>query len=240
MDSAPPRTLYGRRRGKPLRVGRREVLERRLPELQVFPADYQNDALDPRSLFQPKIRGVWLEVGFGAGEHLAAMAQAHPDVGFIGCEPFINGVARLLGAIDQQGLDNIRIVMDDAGLLLDCLAAGSIDRAFLLFPDPWPKRRHNKRRFVGPKNIAAMARILADGADWRVATDHMDYCRWILAHLGVARQFQWLARRPGDWRLRPDDWPATRYEEKGIEAGRPPAFLSFRRRNRNQPVNCLL
>jgi tRNA (guanine-N7-)-methyltransferase len=237
LDKAPPRILYGRRRGKPLRLGRREVLQRLLPELQVLPADYRNGALDPRGLFKREVRAVWLEVGFGAGEHLAAMAKAHPDVGFIGCESFINGVARLLTEIDQHGLDNIRIVMDDAGLLLDCLATGSIERAFLLFPDPWPKRRHNKRRFVEAKNIDAMARILANGADWRLATDHMDYCRWILDHLCAARQFQWLARRPGDWRLRPDDWPATRYEEKGIEAGRPPAFLSFRRRDRNQTMD---
>ncbi|MDA1101410.1 MAG: tRNA (guanosine(46)-N7)-methyltransferase TrmB [Proteobacteria bacterium] len=216
-------------------MGRREVLERLLPQLQLCPADYQVGALDPRSLFEVEIRAIWLEVGFGAGEHLAAMAQAFPDIGFIGCEPFINGVARLLTVIDQSALDNVRIVMDDAGLLLDSLTAGSIDRAFLLFPDPWPKRRHNKRRFIGPKNVAAMARVLADGAHWRVATDHMDYCRWILAHLAAARQFQWLARRPGDWRLRPDDWPATRYEEKGIEAGRPPVFLSFRRQDRQHP-----
>ncbi len=240
MAKVPPRALYGRRRGKPLREGRRRVLQRLLPELQIFPADYQDGALDPRRLFKPEIGAVWLEVGFGAGEHLAAMARAHPNVGFIGCEPFINGVARLLAVVDQQGLNNIRIVMDDAGLLLDCLAGGSIDRAFLLFPDPWPKRRHNKRRFVAARNIAAMARILADGADWRMATDHMEYCRWILAHLDAARQFQWLARRPGDWRVRPDDWPATRYEEKGIAAGRPPVFLIFRRQERNQPVDSLV
>jgi tRNA (guanine-N7-)-methyltransferase len=154
-----PRTIYSRRRGKPLRVGRREVLERLLPRLQLIPADHQDGTLDPRGLFKTDIRSVWLEIGFGAGEHLAAMAQAHPDIGFIGCEPFINGVARLLSVIDEQGLDNIRIVTDDAGLLLDCLAAGSIERAFLLFPDPWPKRRHNKRRFVCAKNIAALAQI---------------------------------------------------------------------------------
>ena len=232
MANGVLRTIYGRRRGKPLRVGRREVLERLLPRLQLIPADHQDGTLDPRGLFKTDIRSVWLEIGFGAGEHLAAMAQAHPDIGFIGCEPFINGVARLLSVIDEQGLDNIRIVTDDAGLLLDCLAAGSIERAFLLFPDPWPKRRHNKRRFVCTKNIAALAQILADGARWRIATDHMGYCRWILALMAAAPRFEWSARRPGDWQLRPDDWPATRYEGKGIEAGRPPVFLSFRRRDR--------
>ena len=235
MAEGRPRTLYGRRRGKPLRLGRRAILERLLPRLQITPADYKQGTLDPRRLFDRDVSAVWLEVGFGAGEHLAAMAQAHSDIGFIGCEPFINGVARLLTDVDRQGLDNIRIVMEDAGLLLDCLAAGSIDRAFLLFPDPWPKRRHNKRRFVSAKNIDAMARVLADGAQWRMATDHMDYCRWILAHMNAARQFQWLARRPGDWRHRPDDWPPTRYEAKGVEAGRPPVFLAFRRRDRDEP-----
>ena len=229
MANSPLRTLYGRRRGKPLRLGRRDVLERLLPALRLDPGAYANGNLDPRSLFPAPVRAVWLEVGFGAGEHLAAQARANPDVGIIGCEPFINGVARLLTEVDAHGLDNVRIVMDDAGLLLDALAPGSIERGFLLFPDPWPKRRHNKRRFVEAKNIDAMARILANGADWRLATDHMDYCRWILAHMAASEHFQWLARRPGDWRHRPDDWPPTRYEEKGIAAGRPPAFLSFQR-----------
>ncbi len=210
------------------------MLERLLPRLKIDPADYQAGALRPRTLFDGTIRAVWLEIGFGAGEHLSAMAQANPHVGFIGCEPFINGVARLLQDVDQHGLNNVRIVMDDARLLLDCLAAGSIDRSFLLFPDPWPKRRHNKRRFVGPENIAAMAHVLSDGAQWRIATDHMDYCRWILAHMCPAPQFQWLARRPGDWRNRPEDWPATRYEEKGIKAGRPPVFLTFEHLNGKQ------
>jgi len=234
----PLRTLYGRRRGKPLRLGRRAALDSLLPALQVNPADHGAGALDPRVLFQATaggVRGVWLEIGFGAGEHLAAMARAYPDIGFIGCEPFINGVARLLVEIEQGGLDNIRIVVDDAGLLLDCLTAGSIGRSFLLFPDPWPKRRHNKRRFVGARNITAMARVLTDGALWRMATDHRDYCRWMLDHMTTAADFDWLARRPGDWRLRPEDWPPTRYEGKGIAAGRPPVFLSFKRRPRKQP-----
>jgi tRNA (guanine-N7-)-methyltransferase len=229
LANSPLRTLYGRRRGKPLRLGRRDVLERLLPALRLDPGAYANGNLDPRSLFPAPVRAVWLEVGFGAGEHLAAQARANPDVGIIGCEPFINGVARLLTEVDAHGLDNVRIVMDDAGLLLDALAPGSIERGFLLFPDPWPKRRHNKRRFVSPENIDAMARCLAPGSLWRIATDHVDYCRWILAHMAASEHFQWLARRPGDWRHRPDDWPPTRYEEKGIAAGRPPAFLSFQR-----------
>ncbi len=235
MADKPARTLYGRRRGKPLRAGRRDVLERLLPQLSIDPAGYQDRKLDPRALFDAEVQAVWLEVGFGAGEHLSALARAHPHIGFIGCEPFINGVARLLSDVDQYGLANVRVVMDDARVLLDCLGQGSIGRAFLLFPDPWPKRRHNRRRFVVPENIAAMANVLADGAEWRIATDHRDYCRWILDHMTRSTQFEWLARRPGDWRQRPAGWPPTRYEEKGLEAGRPPVFLGFERRRRKQP-----
>jgi tRNA (guanine-N7-)-methyltransferase len=207
-----------------------------LPRLRIDVAGYQGRVLEPRELFDETVEAVWLEVGFGAGEHLSALARAHPHIGFIGCEPFINGVARLLADVDQHGLGNVRVVMDDARILLDCLGQGSIGRAFLLFPDPWPKRRHNRRRFVVPDNIAAMANVLADGAQWRIATDHMDYCRWILDHMTRSAQFSWLARRPADWRTRPDDWPPTRYEEKGMEAGRPPVFLGFERRRRIQPV----
>ena len=221
--------LFGRRRGKPLRQGRLATLERLLPRLQIEPGNFAPRSIDPRSLFDRHIETVWLEIGFGAGEHLAALANSNPQIGFIGCEPFINGVARLLTDIDQQGLDNIRIVMDDASLLLDSLKGASIGAAFLLFPDPWPKRRHKKRRFIVAKNIAEIARVLADGGQWRMATDHMDYCRWMLDHMTTAAEFQWLARRPGDWRIRPDDWPPTRYEGKGIDEGRLPVFLTFQR-----------
>ncbi len=221
--------LFGRRRGKPLRPGRRATLERLLPQLQIELDKFASQSIDPRLLFDRHIESVWLEIGFGAGEHLAALAKSNPQTGFIGCEPFMNGVARLLTDIDQQGLDNIRIVMDDASLLLDNLKCASIGAVFLLFPDPWPKRRHKKRRFIIPKNIAEIARVLGDGAQWRMATDNMDYCRWMLDHMTTAAEFQWLARRPGDWRIRPDNWPSTRYERKGIDKGRPPVFLTFQR-----------
>ena len=221
--------LFGRRRGKPLRQGRRATLERLLPQLQIELDKFASQSIDPRLLFDRHIESVWLEIGFGAGEHLAALAKSNPQTGFIGCEPFMNGVARLLTDIDQQGLDNIRIVMDDASLLLDNLKCASIGAAFLLFPDPWPKRRHKKRRFIIPKNIAEIARVLGDGAQWRMATDNMDYCRWMLDHMTTAAEFQWLARRPGDWRIRPDNWPSTRYERKGIDKGCPPVFLTFQR-----------
>jgi len=227
------RTLHGRRRGKPLRPGRQRLLETLLPTLRYSPGAAAPGSLEPAGLFSPTVSDVWLEIGFGGGEHLAAQATANPDVGLLGAEPFRNGVARLLGHIDSHGLGNVRIVEDDATPLLQELAAASIGRAFLLFPDPWPKRRHHKRRFVNPGNVAELARVLRDGALWRIATDDMDYCRWILAALTDAADFEWLARRPTDWRQRPADWPATRYEAKALAAGRRPAYLSFRRRARH-------
>jgi tRNA (guanine-N7-)-methyltransferase len=186
----------------------------------------------PAALFASPVRDLWVEIGFGAGEHLAAQAAAHPDVGFIGCEPFINGVARLLAAIDAGRLSNLRIVMDDARLLLRRLPDASVGRLFVLFPDPWPKARHHKRRIVGPATVPDFARILADGAELRLATDHPGYLAWMLEHLRADGRLEWLARRPGDWRSRPPDWPATRYEEKARRGGRNCAFLRFRRRPR--------
>ena len=188
--------------------------------------------LDPVGLFDPGLSAVWLEVGFGGGEHIAAQARAQPDVGLIGCEPFVNGLASLLALIDEGDIDNIRLHDDDARLLMDCLADASVDRMFLLFPDPWPKARHHKRRFVNPAALDACARILADGAELRLATDDMAYCRWMLEHLQRHEAFRWMAQGPEDWRQRPDDWPETRYEAKARRQGRAPAFLIYRRVSR--------
>ena len=172
---------------------------------------------------------MWLEVGFGGGEHLAAQAMSRRDVGLIGSEPFVNGLASLCALIDEGGLANIRIHDDDARLLIECLADASIARMFLLFPDPWPKARHHKRRFVSAETLDACARILADGAEMRIATDDRGYCRWMLEHFARHDAFSWTARGPGDWRQRPDDWPPTRYEAKARDQGRPPVFLTYRR-----------
>jgi tRNA (guanine-N7-)-methyltransferase len=174
-------------------------------------------------------REVWLEIGFGGGEHLAMLAQRHRDIGFIGAEPFVNGVARLLSLAEAGGLDNIRILADDARLLLKSLPDASIGRAFALFPDPWPKLRHHKRRIVNPDTVAALARILRPGAELRLATDDADYARAMLETVLREPRFVWLAERSGDWLARPDDWPATRYEEKALAAGRGPVYLRFAR-----------
>jgi tRNA (guanine-N7-)-methyltransferase len=184
------------------------------------------------ALFGSARPSVWLEIGFGAGEHLAQLAEQHPQTGFIGCEVFENGIVKLLAQIERRRLDNIRIFADDARLIMAVLPAASIGRVFILFPDPWPKRRQHKRRVVSRPTLDALAEIMSDNAELRVATDDADYLCWILEHIIAHPAFEWLARRPGDWRERPPDWPPTRYEAKARAAGRPPAFLRIRRRPR--------
>ena len=194
--------------------------------------------LAPAALFDRPVGAVALEIGFGAGEHLAAQAAAHPERGFIGCEVFENGVAKLLAEIEQRRLANIRLFLDDARLLLATLREASLAHVFILFPDPWPKLRHHKRRIVTRATLDALARVMTDGAELRLATDDRGYLAWMLEHTTGHRDFEWLARRPPDWRERPSDWPATRYEQKAVAAGRSPTFLRFRRRPRaaNPPV----
>ncbi len=183
--------------------------------------------LDPAALFAQPPQAVWLEIGFGAGEHLAEQAARHPEIGFIGCEVFENGVACLAGEIACRGLANIRIFADDARLLLDRLPPASIGLVFALFPDPWPKERHHKRRLVAPATLDRLARVMQGGGELRLATDDPGYLAWMLEHLTARPDFHWAANRPADWRERPAGWPATRYEEKARAAGRAPAFLRF-------------
>jgi len=229
-DPGPDRPIssYGRRRGRPLRAGRAALLTQVLPLLAIK-ALPSGTALEPRSLFAVAPRAVWLEVGFGAGEHLAAQAEAYPDIGLIGAEPYINGIAGLLARIQEAGLANIRLWSDDIRLLLPALPAASISRVFVLFPDPWPKARHHKRRLITPAFLNELARIMAPGAELRFATDDPGYLEWTLERLAGHSAFTALTTCPDEWAVRPADWPATRYEAKGL-AGHPPAFLRFRRR----------
>ena len=232
MSGEPPRkrVLYGRRRGRKLRVGQRGLLETALPSRAIVLPEH--GSVDPRGLFAAFPREVWLEVGFGGGEHLAAQAAAHPDVGIVGCEVFQNGVVKLLSEAERRGLQNVRVFTDDARLLLARLPDASLARVFVLFPDPWPKVRHHKRRFVSTETLTELARVLADGGELRLATDDVDYLRWMLERATRHPSFAWLAQGPDDWRRRPSDWPPTRYEEKAIAAGRRPTFLRFTRRAR--------
>jgi tRNA (guanine-N7-)-methyltransferase len=229
LAAEPRRRIHGRRRGRPLRPGRLRLHETLLPQLAITLPE--TGVLDPAALFAARPGSVWLEIGFGAGEHLAAQAEAHPETGFIGAEVFENGVARLVAEIARRGLGNIRIFPDDVRVLLDALAPGSLDRVFILFPDPWPKTRHQKRRLVSTATLERLAALMRPGAELRLATDDRDYLAWMLERATVHPEFAWLARRPADWRERPADWPPTRYEEKARAAGHSPAFLRFVRRD---------
>lgn len=218
--------FYGRRKGRPLRERHQRLIDNLLPKLAV---DLSGDQVDMDGLFSHDPKEVWLEVGFGAGEHLAWQAGQNPDVGIIGCEPFINGVARLLAYVEDDGLDNVRLHADDARLLMDKLPDACLSKLFVLFADPWPKKRHNFRRFIGPDNMPRISRLLKDGGDFVVASDHADYVRWILNHVTGHGDFDWLDEGPGDWLTRPER-PKTRYETKAL-AGIP-HYLNFRRRAR--------
>jgi tRNA (guanine-N7-)-methyltransferase len=214
-----PRTLYGRRRGKKLRAGQEALLDTLLPKLLI-----------KLPLSAPLgDRETWLEVGFGSGEHLVWQAEQHRAVMLLGCEPFINGVAKCLAHIERAGVTNVRLFNDDARLLMAALPERSLSRVFILFPDPWPKTRHHKRRFVQRATLDVLAPLMKPGAELRLATDDPSYLPWMVEHACTHPAFEWLAERPSDWRSRPDDWPPTRYEQKML-AGHKPVFLRFRRR----------
>lgn len=223
--------FFGRRRGRSLRKRKAALIEGNLAALAI-PLPQPGETVRPQGLFPAPVRSVWLEIGFGGGEHTAWQAAHHPDVGLVGCEPFVNGVANLLMLVEDGGLTNIRILPDDARPLLDALPDASIGRCFVLFADPWPKTRHHERRFIGKDNLARLARVLEDGAELRLASDDPGLADWMLDHVWHHPDFEWLARSADDWRRRPDDWPETRYEEKARAAGRQPVFLRFRRRAR--------
>jgi tRNA (guanine-N7-)-methyltransferase len=173
---------------------------------------------------------VWLEIGFGGGEHMIAEAAAHPEIGMLGCEPFVNGVAKLLAAIDRAGATNLRVHAGDARDVLDVLPGAGLDRVYLLYPDPWPKRKHWRRRFVSHANLDALSRALRPGGELRVATDIDDYVRHTLEHMASRRDFAWTADRAQDWREPWTGWPSTRYEAKALREGRRPTYLRFLRR----------
>lgn len=223
------RILYGRRQGRPLRKAQRARLSDFLPQISIESLERLDD---PIALFDPPVKAIWLEVGFGGGEHLAAQALAHPEIGFIGCEPFMNGVARLVRTVETSNIENIRVYAEDARRLIEALPDRSVERCFILFPDPWPKRRHHRRRIVSPETLTELARVMADSARLRLASDHRDYVRWMLFHTLRQDAFEWCAKRPEDWRTRPPDWPPTRYEEKAAQRGETSIYLEFMRRPR--------
>jgi tRNA (guanine-N7-)-methyltransferase len=201
-------------------------MDRLLPTLSV---DITRPA-DLPGLFGAPLLDYRLEVGFGGGEHLVAQALRHPQIGFIGCEPFRNGVAMLLTQVEAHGCANIRVHAGDGGEIVDWLPPASLARVDLLYPDPWPKRRQRKRRFVSTAMMARLARILRPGGTFRFASDIDDYAGWTLSRLLASPDFEWEARSATDWREPWPDWIRTRYEAKAIREGRPPAYLAFTRR----------
>ncbi|WP_029351462.1 tRNA (guanosine(46)-N7)-methyltransferase TrmB [Bosea sp. 117] len=218
--------FYGRRRGKPLRAGQAGHLAHDLPALAI-----DVDAIPPTlaALFPVPVRAVRLEIGFGGGERLIDDARSHPDIGYIGAEAFLNGLAKATTAIAESGLKNVRLHGDDVVPLLDRLPDGALERIDLFYPDPWPKRRHWKRRFVQPDNLDRVARLLPPGGTFRFATDVEGYAAWTLRHLAADPRFEWTARRADDWRRPFPGWPGTRYEAKARREGRIPCYYEFLR-----------
>ncbi len=224
------RALYGRKMGRPLRKGQKALINELLPSLEIFLPN-QEPLFSPFKLFSAPVQEVWLEIGFGAGEHLVKQALKYPSVGIIGCEPYINGVAQLLKSVAEKEISNIRVFRGDARLLLQSIAKNSISRCFILFPDPWPKTRHHKRRIIGPNTIPLFYKVMSTEAELRIATDVTSYKEWILEHILYSDTFDWRVKRANDWRVRPPDWPETRYEQKAKKAGRLCSYFLFKRRD---------
>jgi tRNA (guanine-N7-)-methyltransferase len=226
IETRPLRS-YGRRKGKRLSQRKERLVAELLPTLR--PNLARPAPADISALFAVPVPEVWLEIGFGSGEHLVWQAERHPDVGIIGCEPFLNGVAALLGAIEDRGLRTVLVHDGDARDVLTWLPEGSICRAFILFPDPWPKKRQSKRRLVTLEMMQALARVVAPGGILRFASDDASYAGQTLRAVHQSGAFDWLAAKASDWRNRPANWPETRYERKALSEGRNPVYLEWRR-----------
>jgi tRNA (guanine-N7-)-methyltransferase len=220
-------SFFGRRKGHKLRIHQADLIAHLLPRLALdIGAPCPPDLA---ALFDPRPDDIRLEIGFGGGEHLIAEARARPDLGFIGCEPYVNGMAKILAQIEAQQIGNVRLFAGDATELLAWAPPRSLARIDLIHPDPWPKRRHWKRRFVQDLTIAAMARVLKPQGEFRFVSDIDDYCAWTLAHLARSPDFVWTAEQADDWRLPWPDYTMTRYGRKAEREGRKAAYLRFRR-----------
>ena len=219
---------FGRTHGRTLSARQNQLLRDLLPHLAV-------DLDRPARLPPPPFTDLWLEIGFGGGEHLLWQARQHPNVMMIGCEPFVDGMVKALSGIEADARSNVRLHADDARPLLRWLQPASLGRCFVLFPDPWPKKRHVKRRLISAATLALIARALRPGGELRIATDIGDYARTLMISVRQEGSFGWTAREAADWRSRPADWPATRYEAKAMREGRTAYFFTFHRRSRQFP-----
>jgi tRNA (guanine-N7-)-methyltransferase len=227
-DRGRKRAFFGRRKGHPLRARQSALFETLLPRLAI---DTEASApSDLRTLFPAAVETVRLEIGFGGGEHLLAQAVAHPGVGFIGSDAFVNAIGKTLAGVEEGKLKNIRLHFGDAAQLIDWLPAGSLARVDLLYPDPWPKKRHWKRRFVQDESLGRIARLLRPGGEFRFATDIPDYAAWTLERVLRSPDFLWTAEQADDWRKPWAGFGGTRYEAKAMREGRVPGYFIFRRR----------
>lgn len=218
--------FFGRRKGKALRSGQVSLFETLLPQIRVT----IDAAVDPVTCFaRQDFKSYHLEIGFGGGEHLLSLARAHPEIGFIGCEPFVNGMAKMLSAISNEKLDNIRVYDSDALMLLKALKPESFERVYLLYPDPWPKRRQHKRRFVSHETLDLISRALKPDGEFRFASDIDHYVGWTLSRILPRKDLIWQAERADEWRKPWAEWTRTRYEAKAIREGRVPSYLISRR-----------
>ncbi len=221
----PKYRFYGRRKGRPLLSERQQAFDDVMSQYAITCVEEEPQNL--KDLYGQNIEKYWLEIGFGGGEHLAAQAKMHPNIGMIGCEPFLNGVSSLAKYIQDDELQNVRIWPDDARILMDTIPDQALDRIFLLHPDPWHKKRHHKRRFIQTETLDEFARMLQPGGELRIATDDAGLCDWMLERTWKHPSFKWTAKSADDWRKRPEDWPATRYGKKQL-AGIP-VYLIFKR-----------
>ncbi len=226
----PVRKIFGRRQGHKLSPRQEGLMADLLPAIRIDVDLESYTTINlPQTFGKSEVEKCWLEIGFGGAEHLAHQARNHPDVSIIGCEPFINGIVKLLTFVEEEQLGNIRFY-DDGRDLLKVMPAASVERIFLLYPDPWPKKKHNKRRFVSQENLAEFSRILKPGGLFHFASDIPDYVAWTLMHIQRNGDFSWLAEKAEDWRNPPDDWLQTRYEAKAYREGRTPCYLNFKKK----------
>ena len=229
FDPRDIRRVYGRRQTRSLSAGKKTLFDQSLAQLQI-PADLlKRGKITAPDLFSKPVTGLWLEIGFGNGEHLKLEMLAHPDTGFIGAEPFINGMAGFLKSIEGEDQSNVRVYMDDAMTVVDALADASLDGIFVLNPDPWPKKRHHKRRIIQPDHVTKFARIIKPGGKLIMTTDIDELAEWMCTHAANNPDFCWTANTPKDWQTPPAGWIPTKYERKGAAKGRNQTYLVFER-----------
>lgn len=220
--------IYGRRKSRPLNKMRQDAFDELYPLLNIPERDMKEDgSIDPATLFDHPYKSLWMEIGFGNGEHLAALMEKHRDSAFIGAEPYLNGMAAFLKHIHGTPHRNVRVFMDDAMMVVRSLKSNTIDGFYVLYPDPWPKAKHHKRRIINQDNLDDFARVLKDGGKLIMTTDVDELAEWMVTEASNHPAFLWTAESADNWKTPPADWIPTRYEEKGIKAGRRQSYLIF-------------